>query len=294
MKTKLIFIFLSLGIYNFQNITSSFINYFELQKPDYLLDDIIDQMSQKFNYLLGLTILKFFFDFQKVGEIDKECSLFLKEIALQPRNFINNIAQRMAKRGFFSSSMEIEEECIENDELFILVKGNYSLSNIYKNIDNYENQNKLFSEKFRFERELCLWKYCHNLYIDHVNVIVSNITTIMNTLFDIESLELEGINYKINKTTKYREENKKEDLGYYKILKVCFYLIFAILILCTLFSLFLEGKDENDINQNEEKVKEREIESKILNGQDDFSKSRKTVFSNESEGMTNLLYYINV
>ena len=67
---------------------------------------------------------------------------------------------------------------------------------------------------------------------------------------------------------------------------------FAILLFCTLFSFFLEGKDENDINQNEEKVKEREIESKILNGQDDFSKSRKTVFSNESEGMTktNILY----
>ena len=281
MKIKIIFIFLLLEIYNFQNITSSFINNLELKKPENLLNNITKEMSDNFYNLIGVKILSFFFN--NLEKIDQECLSFISDVNYQTRNIINNIAQKFAKRGFFSSSMEIEEECIENDEIFILVKGNYSLSYIYKNIENYENQNKLFSEKFTFEREICLWKYCHDIYINQLDIIMINITNIIKTMFNIESLELEGVNYKINKTTKYRDKNKKEDLEYYKILNTCFYIIIVILILCTLFSFCLEGKDENDINQNEEKRKEIEEDSR---------KSEDTFFSNKSDNKTinNILY----
>ena len=128
---KIILIFLLFQILNCQNNIAPYINNIKLKNKNFLNviqpNNNITTFSNKIVEKLSKLIMDIVpLDLINIKEIDKECISFLINIRLDLRNFINEIAKQILRNGFITNSMEIEEECIENDKVFFLFKGNYS------------------------------------------------------------------------------------------------------------------------------------------------------------------------
>ena len=144
--------------------------------------------------------------------MDDECLAFWAKLFIEPKSIINNFASKLFKNGFSSDSIEAEEECINNNDVYILVKLEYSKSLIYEHYEEYANQRILFIESFTSDKELCFTNVCKDLYVDHNNEIIQLLSKYINSFFELDNFEIIGFNYKENKTTHfditYNEENR--------------------------------------------------------------------------------------
>ena len=292
------FIFLLFEINYCQNNISSFINDIKLKNinlqnaiiPKNNINIIAKEIGNIFKELIEDTFIKDALNHIQMADID--CLNFLFMFVNNQHLIINEIAKQYMRNRFISYSIEIEGECIESDKIFFLFKGKYSLHNIYKDMHQYKNQYRLFCEKFIFEQDLCLWKYCHALYINDLNNIIKNISNQINTIFKIETTEIEGINYKVNGKNKY--ENKGDFQCFENLKVICFFII-IIIIMCTLSSFCMEegnnNENENDINKIE-KTKEEEIFDKILNDNLD-SPSENVIFAKKKEHSDKLYKFLS-
>ena len=122
----------------------------------------------------------------------------------------NSLAKKYFRDEFGTNSLESEEECLDKNNIYVLIKSEYSKSPIYKNFEKYKNQHILFIESFISEIGLCLSIICKDFYINHYTEIFRNISEKINKLLQLDNTEIFGINYKINETTNYeKEENNK-------------------------------------------------------------------------------------
>ena len=185
---------------NISNINNS------VYKPDDKIDKISGDILASISYLIfsNLTILKEILD-KNIGELDKICNIPFFEFILNKRYFLNTIATKLFDNGMTSNLLEYENECIDGNDFYLLISLNHSFSNIYQNIDEYNNQNILFIETLIRERELCLWRNCSvpNLAMQ---IIFHYIKPNIENMLSLESINIEGINLKYNGTTLYEEE----------------------------------------------------------------------------------------
>ena len=200
------------------------------------------------------------------------------------------IAKKRVRSGFSSNSIETEDECLESNEVYILLKGNYTKDSIYGNIKEYSNQRLLFIERFSFDHELCLWDYCKNVYIYNNSEIIRDVEPTINKLFQLDHFELVGVNYKINETTSYKIEHKNDFYEYLLFLKFFLSIISIILIICTFYSIYIKNKNEKDENIQINKEKTHKEENNEIN----FSQTNYSLFSNNSKNeKVNLYKFIN-
>ena len=210
-----------------------------------IFDEIVELIYPNFTFIIG--ILE-----EKISEISDICEISIYNTLLDKRNILKSIAKKFFGNGFTSNLLENENECIEDNDLYLLVTFNYSFSYIYKNIDNYNNQYLLFIETLIKEKDLCFWSNCtlsHSLFQEIFDYTKPD----LNKLFSFENINLEGINYKYNGTTLYREEHH-EYKDYKNILKRFFYLLMIVLFIGTLVSFCMENKNEEDENEEEEPI----------------------------------------
>ena len=146
------------------------------------------------------------------------------------------------RNGFFTNSIGGEDECLENDELYVLFTLNYSLSNISKNIESNENQHLLFIETLTRPLDLCIWNVCKSLK-ENLTLIVDNIKDQIKNFISFEDIEIIDVNYK-NKDEKNNEETKKN--VYYSILIIFFGIILLITFIGTICSFYMESEKEKD------------------------------------------------
>ena len=238
MKMKLFFIIINFYCYNFHNITyinkidikseNSIIKYSDVSKDiiNILANEILDTFT---NLILNLNYMDENLD-NIYNEImkDVECWNFIFKAYNDKKDIINLIAKKRVRNGFASNLIETEDECLESNEVYFLLKGNYTKYSIYNNIKDTSNQRLLFIERFTFDHELCLWDYCKNIYLYNNSEIIKAVEPIINKLFDLDHFELAGVNYKINKTTSYELEHKNDSYNYF--LFIFFLYLFLIIL----------------------------------------------------------------
>lgn len=181
--------------------------------------------------ILGLLFLNFQLFTKKIPTLDKECETFWDNIFEYPRYTINKIAKKIFRNGFDSNTIEAEEECLNNNGIYILLEIKYSKFLIYKNYEKHGNQHILFTEDLSFDEELCLSSICRDLYVNYYQDFLLNISEVMNVISDINKLGIFGFKYKSNKNSKYEEGNKR----FNKLIKSFFVIISIICIGCTFF-----------------------------------------------------------
>ena len=224
--------FLSRNLYIKNNTTQ------EIKNPERKIEPIINELLTYLGMLMfsNLQIIIDGFD-----NLDDECKN-LWNIFEEPKIFINNIAQKSLRNGFTSNAIETEEECLHNNDVYILVKLEYSKSPIYQNYEKYSNQHILFIESFISDTEICLTNLCKDLYIYYHKEIIRKISKQINEIFELDNFEIVGFNYKINNTTNYDSTYIDENKGFKNRLKYFFWIIFIILIGCTIYCLHKENK----------------------------------------------------
>ena len=295
---KLLFIIICFYCFNFQNL--SYINIKDKKSENNIIkssenpkDKIIEYLNEIMDIFLELIIsgnekinrfkkyLEYFNRFE-----DNSCISFIQNAIFYPKYGINLIAKKSVRSGFASNSIETEDECLESNEVYILLKGNYTKDYIYSNINDSSNQRLLFVERFTFDHELCLWNYCKNVYIYNNSEIVREVEPIINDLFNLEHFELTGVNYKINQSTSFELEHKNDSYEYFLFLKVFLLITSIILIICTFFSTCFTNEDEKkneDIRVNEKKISQEEVYNSIQNDSTIFSQENNYLFQNNSK-----------
>ena len=212
---------------------------------------------------------------------DEECINFTYSTIINPRNTINLMAKKFVRSGFESNSIETEDECLEINDIYILLKGNYSIPFIYNNIKEYKNQHRFFIERFTFDHELCLWHYCKEVYINNNSEIIKDIEPVINELFNLDYFELAGINYKMNQTTYYEQLYKDDSYNYFMGLKYFLFELIIIIIFSTLYTIYKRNREE--IENNNEKKKVNEISDITINEDLDSIQNENSLFTNSSK-----------
>ena len=255
-------------------------------KPDNNIDIITDDL---FSNIIALIASNFSLIFEilnnKTFELDNKCSLSLFNILMDKRRVLNDIAKKALGNGFTSNSLENENDCIDNDDLYMLISLNYSFSDIYQNIDVYSNQYQLFIETLIREREICLWSNC-TLPNNAIKSLFKYIKGDIKNMFSLENINLEGLNLKYdNGTTLYEEEHTIYE-DYKKNLRGIFYSTLIILSIATLISFCMEKNSEEE-EADEEIMKDSRINS--LGSEEEASEN--LVFSVSSTNYINKKFY---
>ena len=197
---------LSRNLYIKNNITQ------EIKKPERKIEPIINELL---NYLGILMLSNLQIIIEGFDNLDDECRN-LWNIFEEPKTFINNFAKKSLRNGFTSNAIETEEECLDNNDVYILVKLEYSKSPIYQNHEKYSNQHILFIEDFTSDKEICLTKICKDLYLYYYKEIIQKISKQINEIFELDNFEIVGFNYKDNNTTYYDSTYIEENKGFNK------------------------------------------------------------------------------
>ena len=268
-----------LSVLNDYNLT--FIN--EITKPVRKVESIINSTKSDLFFLMLFKNPSF------MGKgFDDKCISFLNNIYESPKDTLNILAKKYMRDGFGSNTIEAEEECLNKDDVYILAKLEYSKSPIYDNYSIYKNQHILFIESFISDWELCLSSICKNFYINQYKKIFGDISDNICKLFELDNFTIVGINYKINETTNYYDKYEDNNKNFNKRIKIFFWFIFFILIICTSYSLWKENKDEYEEEDNKHKKDKlnKKNYKKIDDARSEKTKSEITLFSkspNENE-----------
>ena len=290
MHIALFFFIILFHLYNLKNITSPnnhFFNYEEEIELDDNLELYCDVIQKNINLLFDRIYNEISSSLHEENDDDStKCINFFYIVKGYSKKFINVIAKKMVRNGFESYSMDGENTCLENNELYALVTLNYSINSINNNLDDYSLQYQLFIETLIYEQEICIWNDCIVLYkmleqiIDFIKNEFKNLT-----LFD--DLKFEGMNLMINGTSYYESEHKENNIKskyfkYFKyklFLKIILYIVFIILIIGTIISICLDKDEDDDNKDDDNNQKRRKRDSNII---DSDEESGKTFFSRSS------------
>ena len=286
---KVFIIFLNFYFCNFHNNLFLDINNFtfgdeitnDLKKP---LNKLNEKINNIFDAINNTSLPALFAFYLNERNADQECldfwDIFINGDVLMRKKLINKISKKVVKNGFFSNTIEQEEECLKSNEIYFIVKTDYSISSIYEEINEYKNQYKLFIEQFSFDDEFCLWGVCKDIYVQDYKIIGQIIAEIIKKYFKVENFELVGFNYKINKTTNYEFEHKDDYKDFIESIKVCFWIFFIFLLICSTISIYKENREENEDNEDKEEYRQKAIEIRQkLNEDASSSRTGISIFS---------------
>ena len=142
--------------------------------------------------------------------ISEKCKNFFGDIIIKSRYFLEILSAKLLRGGIISNAIGLEDECLEKDEVYIFISGNFSYDNVKSNKEDiFREQRMLFIESLFFHEEICLWKHCVELYQSLFDYIITYQRNSTKKIFGCEQIKIEGINYYINYTNKvlYSNEN---------------------------------------------------------------------------------------
>ena len=248
------------NLFNFENLLSNNENKSNLG-PTNNIDNYIDNMkSQIIDFFIQIVIDPKGHNNSDKGEIihlvekNKNCMNFIGKIFDEKRYFIDLLAIKLLRGGIISNAIGLEDECLGNDEAYMFISGEYSYDTIKKNLNSFSNEHILFIESLFYHEEICLWKYCCEVYQPILEYLINNYNDIAKLLFTDGKIKIEGTNYYINKTknkeTYYNYSDLKND-KYIHYLNIIIIVILIFIGVFTFITIFIENKDSfNDKNKN--------------------------------------------
>ena len=193
---------------NCQNIKYENINY-ELNNentpPINKIDDYLDKIKASL-----LTYLIRSKGTPNFNHLSKQCSKFVEDIFIKKRFYLEILTEKLLRGGIISNAIGLEDECLDKDEVYIFISGNFSYDNVKSNKEGlFREQHMLFIESLFFHEEICLWKDCVELYQSLFNYITTYERNSTKKIFGCEQIKIEGMNYYTNYTNKilYSNEN---------------------------------------------------------------------------------------
>ena len=217
---------------------------------------------------------------------NKECLNFISNSFGDKRYFINLLARKLLRGGIISNAIGLEDECLGNDELYMFISGEYDYDLIKENLTSFSNEHTLFIESLFYHEEICLWKYCYNVYQPVLNYLINydkNITTYLFTYTKNKEINIEGINYYINKnenkTTFYEQNNDLKNDNYISNLTNIIIVISIFFVICTLATIFIENKDYfKNKNINSLNINSISIDSLYFDAKENLLISREKTY----------------
>ena len=214
-----------------------------IDKPERKFKDIFNNITSTFlNFIRNINTNITMTDLSKIIGDDGKCLNFIMDF-FKGEQFMDKIAKKVVRNGFSSGSMEVEEECLENDEHYFLLIGNIS-----NDTNKSSVQQKLFIESYSYYKEFCLWNVCDKLYAELFKIIRTNLSEILSEKLGYGTIKFEGENYKINNSNLF-ELNKKTNLDYFKYLIYILIPVGIILFIGTIGS-YCCYEDENKKEDN--------------------------------------------
>ena len=241
--------------FNFQNVGND--NF--IDKPQNKIKNLIEDIQRTFLDFIIKENDNNLYENLKDFVNDNQCQEFIMNL-VKTDKILDKFAKKLVKNGFSSGSMEIEEECLENNEHYFLITGNIS-----NDTNKTSVQQNLFIESFTYYKEFCLWNTCKKLYEEIYKMIRNNMSEILSDKFGYKTFELEGENYITNNSIFFGQV-KKIDFSYITYLFYIFIPVGIILFIGTFgsYCCYEEGsqkEEDEDKYQNDsfEKINDRSI-----------------------------------
>ena len=219
------------------------------------IDDYLDLIKVSF-----LTYFAKSKDRPNFNNLSKQCSKFVIDIFFKKRFYLEILTEKLLRGGIISNAIGLEDECLEKDEVYIFISGNFSYDNVKSNKkDLFREQHMLFIESLFFHEEICLWKHCVELYqslFDYITTYERNST---KKIFGCEQIKIEGMNYYTNYTNKILFSNENNinntsendiELNYIKNIQIIIIIICIFLIFCTFLTICIENREYKRNNKN--------------------------------------------
>ena len=255
------------------------------------VDDYLSQIKESF--------IKYFFNSRGksipiLKNLSRQCSKFMGDVLSKKRFYLEILTEKLLRGGIISNAIGLEDECLEKDEVYIFISGNFSYDNVKSNKEDlFREQHMLFIESLFFHEEICLWKHCVELYqslFDYITTYESNST---KKIFGCEQIKIEGMNYYTNYTTKtlYSNENNTNntsennfELNYIKNIQTIIIIIFIFLIFCTFLTICIENRDYKRNDKN------NKINSDLIESKEDNLMSNNILIAKEETYKDNNFY----
>jgi len=229
--------------------------------PKNKVDDYLEQIKTSlFIYFInskGVTHIP------DLSHLSKQCRSFINDIFGKHRFYLEILTEKLLRGGIISNAIGLEDECLEKDEVYIFISGNFSYDNVKSNKEGlFREQHMLFIESLFFHEEICLWKHCVELYQTLFDYIVTYEHNSTKKIFGCEQIKIEGMNYYTNYTNRilYSNENENNstnitsendiELNYIKYVQIIITIICIFLIFCTFLTICIENREykRNDKN----------------------------------------------
>ena len=268
----------------------------QISRPSNQIDSIMEEINQlgtqflleiSFNNHIGNTteLYNILFEINK----NKKCTKFIEMILGKKRQFLNLIANSLLKGGIISNAIGLEDECLNKDEVYIFISGQYTYNPTNMNYDKFSNQHMVFIESLYFHEEICIWKDCDNAYQPLLEYIIKYYNDAAKIMFGFENIKIEGVNYYTNYTSKktyydYKTKNNE----YIDNINNILYIFLISVIFCTLIILLIENKD--NFQSSKKKQPEKRISFAIDSIDSDLEEN--ILISKEKKCQDNYCYKI--
>jgi len=266
--------------FNFQNVSNN--NF--IDKPNNKIKRILNDILNSFFHLLAKIKTDFSFDNLSDFIKDEQCLDFIKKLA-KPNQLLDKFAKKLVRNGFSSGSMEIEEECLENNEHYFLIIGNVS-----DDINKTSVQENLFIESFSFYKELCLWNICSKVYEDLYQMVKNNLSEIIDDKLGYKTVKVEGEKFKINNSISYGK-NITKNYDYTKkfsniIIPVC--ILVCIILFIGTFGSYCCFEEENKKDEEDDKYQDDRFDN--INDRIPIDDTNISLFSKKKKSDNSICY----
>ena len=200
--------------------------------------------------------------FKIIETIDQECFDFILKFFFNEIEFASDISKSLlSEGGLIQNSIGTEEDCLDNDRVYILFSGKQSRNEL-RNETTFKSKELLFREMKYIRQEVCIFKECRHIYKPFLEYLFNHQYDILKRVFGMNNLKIEGIkfndiseNEKVIKTKedKEKEENEKK---YFYIIIIILIILFAFIIILSIISEIMGclGVKKNDITKIMEEI----------------------------------------
>ena len=184
-----------------------------------------------------------------IESIDQECFDFVLKLFFNETGFLKDISQKLLHDGgLIQNSIGTEEDCLNDDGVYILFSGEYNRSELRKG-ETYETRELLFRESNNVRQEVCIFKQCRHFYKPFIEYLFNYQVEALKILFHWNNFKISGINFKDisdeEKVQKTKEEKEKEleEKNYFFIVIIILSILIIFYFIFSIISWIIEGSD---------------------------------------------------
>ena len=221
-----------------------------------LKEEFLHSLFSMFDEQRGI-VDDYFYDL--IESIDQECFDFALKLFFNETDFMNEFAKKVLhNRGLIQMSIGTEEDCMNDDGVYMMFTGEYNRSDLLKE-NSIKSNETLFRESKYIRQEVCIFTECRHLYKPLMEYLHKYQNKTLKSIFPWSHFKIEGIRYKditeeekvqMSETEKEKDEEEK---SYLKILMIILISLAIFFFVCSIisFSMKASPKEIETINEIE-------------------------------------------